>query len=151
MTEFDVIIIGAGHNGLICAAYLAKSGLKVNVLERRPLIGGATVTEELWPGFKVSRASYVPAILREISDDLELTKYGLTTRPIDPQIFIPFPDGKFMFIYASHEKTAKEIEKFSRKDAEAFLRFAKFAAMFVETIDPLLLSPPPSMISSSSR
>ena len=61
MNEFDVIIIGAGHNGLICAAYLAKSGLKVNVLETRPLVGGATVTEELWPGFKVSRASYVPA------------------------------------------------------------------------------------------
>ena len=145
MNKFDVIVIGAGHNGLICAGYLAKSGLKVNVLERRPLIGGATVTEELWPGFKVSRASYVPAVLREISDNLELTKYGLTTRSLDPQIFIPFPNSKFMFTYASHEKTAKEIEKFSRKDAEAFLRFAKFARMFVETIEPLLLSPPPSM------
>ena len=145
MTEVDVIVLGGGHNGLVCAAYLAKAGLKTLVVERRALLGGSTVTEELWHGFKISRASYVPALVKEIVGDLQLPNFGLRLGPIDPQNFIPFPDGKFLFTFASHERTAKEIEKFSAKDASSFLSFAKFAASFAEIIDALLLVPPPSM------
>jgi len=143
--ESDVIVVGAGHNGLVCGSYLAKAGLKVCVLERRPVIGGATVTEELWPGFKISRASYVPALLKEIVEELDLQRFGLTMGRIDPQNFIPFPDDRYLFTYASPERTAKQIEKFSKKDATAFLKFAEFTAKFVETIGVLLLAPPPSM------
>ena len=145
MVGFDVTIVGGGHNGLVCAAYLAKAGLKVCVLERRQVIGGATVTEEIWPGFKISRASYVPAVLNEIVEELELVRFGLRMGQIDPKNFIPFPNGRSLFTYASHEMTAKAIEEFSKKDAASFLRFAKFAEKFCEMIDLLLLAPPPSM------
>jgi phytoene dehydrogenase-like protein len=145
LSEFDVIVIGSGHNGLVSAAYLAKAGLKVGIVERRPVIGGSTVTEELWPGFQISRASYVPSILDTIVQDLELEKYGFKTGLIDPQDFTPFPNGKFLFTWFSNDQTAKEIEKFSKRDAAAFLKFAKFASTFAETVEPLLLTPPPPM------
>jgi phytoene dehydrogenase-like protein len=145
LPETDAIIIGSGHNGLVCASYLVRSGLKVIVLERRDVIGGATVTEEIWPGFKISRASYVPGIVSKITKELELEKYGLKTGPIDPRNFCPFPDGKYLFTFRSAKRTAKEIEKFSSRDARAYINFSSFASKFVETIDPLVLSPPPSM------
>jgi phytoene dehydrogenase-like protein len=145
LLEFDVVIVGGGHNGLVCGAYLAKTGLKVCVVERRPIVGGAAVTEELWPGFRISRASYVPSIMPQIVEDLKLTSFGLKMYPIDPQDFVPFPDRRFLFSFESHEKTAKEIEKFSKKDASNYLKFAEFAAKFVETVEPLFLAPPPRM------
>ncbi len=145
MTDFDAVIIGSGHNGLTCGCYLAKAGLKVCVLERRHIIGGAAVTEELWPGIKISRASYVPGVMEKIIDDLELAKHGLSLKPVDPQDFTPFPSGKHLFIYLSDEKTAKSIEKFSKKDAQEFPKFAAYLRQFVETVEPLLLAPPPSL------
>src|SRR5438046_10718462 len=96
---YDVIIIGAGHNGLVTAAYLARAGWRVLVLERRELVGGACVTEEVWPGFKVSTAAYVNSLLRpEIIRDLELKKHGFEMLPRNPSSFTPFPDGRYLML-----------------------------------------------------
>ena len=95
-TQYDAIIIGAGHNGLVTAAYLARAGRKVLVLERREVIGGCVVTEELWPGFKVSTASYVNSLFRpQIIRDLELKRHGFQMLPRNPSSFTPLPDGRF--------------------------------------------------------
>src|SRR5215467_9648230 len=98
MTDsYDVAIIGAGHNGLITAAYLARAGLRVVVLERRDIIGGACVSEAVWPGFKVSTASYVNSLLRpEIIRDLDLKSHGFEMIPRNPSSFSPFPDGRYL-------------------------------------------------------
>ena len=119
-THYDAIIIGAGHNGLVTAAYLAKAGYKVLVLERRDIVGGCCITEELWPGFKVSTAAYVNSLLRpEIIRDLELKKYGFEMLPRSPSSFTPFPDGRYLMMGPDKEMTHREIAKFSAKDAEA--------------------------------
>src|SRR5437899_4078612 len=95
--SYDIIIVGAGHNGLVTAAYLARAGKRVLVLERRHVVGGACVTEELWPGFKVSTAAYVNSLLRpEIIRDLELARHALELLPRSPSSFTPFPDGRFL-------------------------------------------------------
>src|SRR5437879_13717769 len=95
----DVIIVGAGHHGVVTAAHLARAGWRVLVLERRELVGGACVTEALWPGFKVSTASYVNSLLRpEIIRDLELSRYGFELLPRSPSSFTPFPDGRFLLM-----------------------------------------------------
>ena len=99
MPSYDVIIIGAGHNGLVTAAYLARAGRRVLVLERRDRVGGACVTEEVWPGFKVSTAAYVNSLLRpEIIRDLELKKHGFELLPRSPSSFTPFPDGRYLML-----------------------------------------------------
>ena len=93
-SRYDAIVVGAGHNGLIAAGYLAKAGKKVLVLERRSIIGGATVTEEWFPGYHLSTCSYVcNLLLPEVIADLELERHGYDVRPFDPQYFVPFPDG----------------------------------------------------------
>src|SRR5206468_1969983 len=97
--SFDIIIVGSGHNGLVTAAYLARAGQRVLVLERRHVVGGACVTEELWPGFKVSTAAYVNSLLRpEIIRDLELSRHGFELLPRSPSSFTPFPDGRFLLM-----------------------------------------------------
>ena len=145
MADFDVVILGAGHNGLTCGAYLAKAGLKVCVLERRSIPGGATITEELWPGIRISRASYVPGMMDKIVSDLELIHHGLELHPVDPQNFAPFPSGRHLFTYLADERCQKELSRFSTKDAAAFPKFSQFLRQFVETVEPLLLSPPPEL------
>src|SRR6184192_2206234 len=123
MTAFDIIIVGAGHNGLVTAAYLARAGKRVLVLERRDVVGGACVTEEVWPGFKVSTAAYVNSLLRpEIIRDLELKKHGFQMIPRSPSSFTPFPDGRYLMMGPDRAMTQKEIAKFSTKDAEAYPR-----------------------------
>ena len=117
---YDAIIIGAGHNGLVCAAYLAKAGKKVIVLERRELVGGAAVTEEVFPGYKFSRASYVNSLFRpRIISDLRLKSFGLEFIPRQPASFSPFPDGSYLMLGSDMHENQKEIAKFSTKDAEA--------------------------------
>ncbi|MDE1569118.1 phytoene desaturase family protein [Aquabacter sp. P-9] len=124
--RYDVIIIGAGHNGLVCGAYLARAGQKVLVLERRPLIGGACVTEEVWPGYKVSTASYVMALLQpKVILDLELARYGYEIlKP--PPMFQPFPDGRSLTFFDEEDRTCAEIAKFSKKDAAAYPEYRRY-------------------------
>src|SRR3954471_11471143 len=96
-TTFDAVIIGAGHNGLVTACYLAKAGRKVLVLERRHVVGGACVTEEVFPGFKVSTAAYVNSLFRKESvRDLRLADHGFAMLERDPSSFSPFPDGRYL-------------------------------------------------------
>src|SRR4029077_5219651 len=115
--KYDAIIIGAGHNGLVTAAYLARAGRKVLVLERRELVGGCVITEERWPGFKVSTASYVNSLFRpEIIRDLELKRHGFAMLPRNPSSFTPLPDGRFLMMGPDKEMTHREVSKFSKND-----------------------------------
>ncbi len=142
-TKYDAIVIGAGHNGLICAAYLAKAGRKVLVVERRSIIGGATATEEVWPGYQVSTASYVMSMMqKKVIAELELPKYGWNMIPMDC-LFTPFEDGRSIAMFGDHKKTQVEIAKFSKKDAEMYPVFEAVledAAKFVRQM--LFLTPP---------
>src|SRR5712691_1805911 len=117
--SYDAIIIGAGHNGLVTACYLAREGWKVLVLERRYLVGGACVTEEVFPGFKVSTAAYVNSLFRkEIIRDLRLADYGFATLERNPSSFTPFPDGRYLLLGPDPALNQREIAKFSTHDAE---------------------------------
>src|SRR5205809_1422183 len=141
---YDIIIVGAGHNGLVAAAYLARSGMRVLVLERRELVGGACVTEEIWPGFKVSTASYVNSLLRpEIISDLELKKHGFELLPRNPSSFTPFPDGRYLMLGPDAEMNRREVSKFSVKDAEALPRYEDMLLRVANFIEPTLLETPP--------
>ncbi|HEX9428725.1 MAG TPA: NAD(P)/FAD-dependent oxidoreductase, partial [Candidatus Polarisedimenticolia bacterium] len=145
----DAIIIGGGHNGLVTAAYLAAGGMKVLVLERRPYVGGASVTEEPWPGYKVSTAAYVLSLLRpEIERDLELKKHGLTVYPQDPPYFQAYPDGRSLMIWNDHAKTRPEIAKFSKRDAEVYEEYERTLNRLSEFVEPLLMMTPPDPTSS---
>src|SRR5438132_5405904 len=120
-TPYNAIIIGAGHNGLVTACYLAKAGWKVLVLERRYLVGGACVTEEIFPGFKVSTAAYVNSLFRkEIIKDLKLADHGFAVLERNPASFTPFPDGRHLFLGADGAMNRREIAKFSPRDAENY-------------------------------
>lgn len=143
---YDAIIIGAGHNGLVCANYLARKGLKVVVFERREVIGGAAVTEELWPGIKASTASYVCSLLdKQIINDLDLYKHGFVFLAKEPQSFSPMLNGEHFFIYGDALRTKKEIARFSRKDAKAYDNYDKYLAGLVESINPILKQSPPDI------
>src|SRR6478735_466187 len=143
-TAYDAIIIGAGHNGLVTAAYLAKAGYKVLVLERREIVGGCCNTEEVWPGYKVSTAAYVNSLLRpEIIKDLELKKYGFEMLPRSPSSFTPFPDGRYLMMGPDKEMTHREIAKFSAKDAEAYPKYEDMLTRVADFLEPLLTQTPP--------
>src|SRR5438876_812470 len=149
---YDVIIIGAGHNGLVTAAYLARAGWRVLVLERRELVGGACVTEELWPGFKVSTASYVNSLLRpEIIRDLELSRYGFELLPRSPSSFTPFPDGRVLLMGPDNILTAQQVAKFSARDATALPRYEAMLERVADFIEPTLLRTPPNPWSLAPR
>ncbi len=137
-SKYDVVVIGGGHNGLINAAYLAKAGKKVLVLERRHVLGGAAVTEEIFPGFKFSVASYVVSLLRpEIIRDLHLPKHGLEILPLDGT-FTPKPDGDYLWRVNDHARTMREIRRHSRVDAEAYEEFSQAMVQMCRFVKPIL-------------
>src|SRR5688500_11472279 len=142
---YDAIIIGAGHNGLVAAAYLAKAGQKVLVLERRDVLGGCCVTEEVWPGFKVSTASYVNSLFRpEIIRDLELKRHGFEMLPRSPSSFTPFPDGRYLMMGPDKELTHREVSKFSKRDAESLPKYEAMLERIAAFVEPTLVQTPPN-------
>ena len=146
MASPDAIIVGGGHNGLVAASYLAKAGAKVTVLERRSIVGGAAVTEELHPGFRFSRAAYAAGLLRPaIVDDLDLKRYGYEAFVKEPGSFVPFPDGKYLFTYYDARKTAEEFGRFSKHDAKSYATWSAMWEGFVDLMEPILLNPPPDL------
>ena len=150
--QFDAIIIGAGHNGLVAAGYLARAGKKVLVLEQRDRVGGACTLEEPFPGFTMSPCAYVVSLLRpEIIRDLELHRYGFSAYVKDPQMFVPFLDGEHLFFRASTEKTVEEIQLLSPRDAEAYPKFLAFFERASEILNPILLEEPPSVADLAAR
>jgi phytoene dehydrogenase-like protein len=149
--KYDAIVIGGGHNGLTAAAYLARAGRKVLVLERRHLVGGAAVTEEVFPGFRFSVCSYVVSLLRpEIIRDLDLPRHGLEILPLDGT-FTPMPDGNHLWRVNDHAKTRREIARFSRLDAEAYEEYAKAMVDMARFVKPILDMTPPDPMSLDPR
>ena len=144
--RFDAVIIGGGHNGLVCAAYLARSGLSVCVLERRSVVGGAAVTEEFHPGFRNSTASYTVSLLNpKVIRDLELTGHGLriVERPVSN--FLPLPDGRHLVVGGGIDATQAEVAKFSRRDAEALPAYYAMLDRVADVLRDLLLATPPNV------
>jgi len=150
-SKYDAIIIGGGHNGLVNAAYLARAGKKVLVLERRPVLGGAAVTEEVFPGFKFSVCSYVVSLLRpEIIRELDLPRHGLEILPLDGT-FTPMPGGDYLWRVDDHAKTRREIARHSRLDAEAYEEYGKAMAQMARFVKPILNMTPPNPARLSIR
>jgi phytoene dehydrogenase-like protein len=150
-TRYDAIVIGGGHNGLVNAAYLARAGKKVLCLERRYVLGGAAVTEEIIPGFKFSVFSYVVSLLRpEIIRDLDLPRHGLEILPLDGT-FTPLPSGDYLWRVNDHGKTRREIERHSKLDAEAYEEFGKSMVQMCRFVKPILGMIPPDPTSLDPR
>ncbi len=151
--SYDAIVIGAGHNGLVTANYLARKGMSVLVLEKRDVVGGACTTERPWPDYpevKSSTASYVCSMLDpKIISELNLAKYGFKFLKKDPQSFTPLLDGGHLFLYSDPEATKREIAKFSKKDAETYEEYNKFIANIGATLESTLKQSPPDMNVSS--
>jgi phytoene dehydrogenase-like protein len=152
--KYDCIVIGGGHNGLVAAAYLAKAGKSVCVLERRHVLGGCSTTEELWPGYKVSVAAYVISLfLPEIIRDLRLKHYGLNILPRNPSSFTPLLDGRHLLLGPDQHQNQQEISKFSERDAEAYPRYNLLLERVAQVLEPVLskASPDPLPLPKEKR
>lgn len=136
---YDAIVIGGGHNGLVAAAYLAKAGQSVCVLERRHVLGGCATTEKLWPGYKVSTAAYVISLfLPQIIRELRLGEYGLKILPRNPSSFTPMLDGRSLLLGPDRRSNVAEIGKFSKRDAEAFPKYEALLERVAKILEPVL-------------
>jgi phytoene dehydrogenase-like protein len=141
--SYDVIVIGGGHNGLVNAAYLAKAGKRVLLLEQREMVGGATITEEIYPGFNYTVMSYVVSLLRpEVIRDLQLPKYGLMILPLESTL-TPLVDGDYLYRDGDHYKTLREIARFSPRDAEAYEEYSQTMYFMAKAVKYLLGIVPP--------
>lgn len=149
---FDCVVIGAGHNGLVAAAYLAKAGKRVCVLERRHVLGGCATTEELWPGYKVSTGAYVISLLLpSIIRDLKLEHHGLHIIARDPSSFTPLPDGRSLLMGPDAAMTRREIAKFSQRDAERYFEYQTLLERVAAAIEPVLSETAPDPFARGLR
>jgi phytoene dehydrogenase-like protein len=149
---YDAIVVGAGHNGLTAAAYLARAGLSVLVLERREIVGGCCVTEEIAPGCRVSTTSYIASMLRpEVISELRLADYGLRMIPCDPAIQVPFPDGHVVPWWADRERARGEFARISPKDAARFVQVDDQLKKLARYLQPFFMEPPPEVDASSMK
>ena len=144
MSDCDVAVVGAGHNALVCAAYLARAGLRVHVLERRPIVGGAVVTEEHVPGFKFDLGGSAHILINHtpIVEELELERHGLEYIDLDPLFFAPFPDGSHITIWRDLDRTCESIAAVSERDAHAYRAFVRKWEPVAETFIDAFLHPP---------
>src|SRR3954468_15922637 len=145
MTETDVIIIGAGHNGLTCAAYLAMAGLRVKVVERRKVVGGAAVTEEFYPGFRNSVAAYTVSLLNpQIIADLKLHDHGLRIVERKAQNFLPAPDGRYLL--TGEGRTRQSVAQLSAGDAHTIVAFTQELEIIADVLRAFVLRAPPNLV-----
>jgi phytoene dehydrogenase-like protein len=148
--DTDVLIIGAGHNGLVCAFYLARAGLKVTMLERRSVVGGAAVTEEFHPGFRNSVASYTVSLLNpKVAADMNLAGHGLTVVERKVANFLPLPDGRHLL--TGEGRTAAEVAKFSNRDAERLGPYGERLEIIADVLRALILEAPPNVVAGGWR
>lgn len=149
--HYDAIVIGGGHNGLVNAAYLAKAGKRVLLLERRHTVGGATVTEEIYPGFKYLIASYLISLLRpEVIQELELARHGLELMPLE-STYVPMLDGNYLADWPDHDATKHEIARHSKRDAEAYDEYSRTMRRLALALRPLLDMIPPDPTSLTAK
>jgi phytoene dehydrogenase-like protein len=147
---YDAIVVGGGHNGLTAAAYLARAGLSTLVLERREIVGGCCVTEEVAPGCRVSTTSYIASMLRpEVITELRLADYGLRMIPCDPAIQVPFPDGHVVPWWVNRERAKAEFGKISARDATRFIEVDDQLKKLARYLQPFFMEPPPEMDTST--
>ena len=143
--SYDAVLIGAGHNGLTCAYYLAKAGLKVCVLERRGIVGGAAITEEFHPGFRNSVASYSVSLLDpKIIRDMELARHGLKVVLRHISYFAPLDDTRYLIVDRDPQRTFREVSKFSLRDAQAFAAYHERLDKMVDLLRSVLMQTPPN-------
>jgi len=148
--SYDAIVVGAGHNGLTAAGYLARAGLKTLVLERREIVGGCCVTEEIAPGCRASTTSYIASMLRpEVIRELRLAEFGLRMVPCDPALQVPFPDGQVVSWWTNRDRAVQAFRKISERDAARFVRIDDQLKKLARYFEPFFMEPPPNVDTGS--